>query len=84
MLALMALVATITHILTGSFHHTVGLRRAAALSVGVILGAQVGAQLSQRTGGQLIQRLLAAGLLLLGARLVLSVVLLTFLACGGV
>ena len=74
-LAIMALVATITHIATGTFHHLIGLRRAAALSVGVVFGAQLGAKLSQRLSGRLIQRLLAGGLLVLGVRLVLSVVL---------
>lgn len=74
-LALMALVATVTHVLAGSFHHSLGLRRAAALSVGVIAGAQLGAVLSQRLSSHLIQRLLAGGLLLLGLRLVLSVAL---------
>ena len=74
-LAFMALVATITHILMGTFHHAAGLRRAGALSIGVIGGAQVGAQLSKRLSGRLIQRLLAAGLLLLGIRLILSVAL---------
>ena len=71
----MALVATLTHIATGTFHHAVGLRRAAALSVGVVFGAQLGAVLSQRLSGTMIQRLLAIGLLVLGVRLVLSVVL---------
>lgn len=74
-LAIMALVASVTHILAGTFQHGVGLRRAAALSVGVVVGAQVGAVLSQRLSGKMIQRLLAAGLLVLGIRLVLSVVL---------
>lgn len=71
----MALVATLTHVAAGTFHHAVGLRRAAALSVGVVFGAQLGAQLSQRLSGTMIQRLLAIGLLALGLRLVLSVVL---------
>ena len=74
-LAWMALVATLTHVATGTFHHGVGLRRAAALSVGVVFGAQLGAVLSQRLSGPVIQRLLAVGLLALGVRLVLSVVL---------
>lgn len=74
-LACMALVASLTHVFTGTFQHGVGLRRAAALSVGVIAGAQLGAVLSKRVSGRMIQRLLAAGLLALGARLVLSVVL---------
>jgi hypothetical protein len=74
-LAIMALVATITHVISGTFHHGLGLRRAAALSVGVVFGAQLGAVLSQRLSGRLIQKLLAAGLLVLGVRLVLSVAL---------
>ena len=73
-LACMALVASLTHVFTGTFHHGIGLRRAAALSIGVIAGAQLGAMLSQRASSRLIQRLLAAALLALGARLVLSVV----------
>ncbi|MBV9940540.1 MAG: sulfite exporter TauE/SafE family protein [Solirubrobacterales bacterium] len=74
-LAWMALVATLTHVAVGTFHGGVGLRRSAALSVGVVLGAQLGALLSQRLSGTVIQRLLAVGLLVLGVRLVLSVVL---------
>jgi uncharacterized protein len=74
-LAWMALVATLTHIAVGTFHGGVGLRRAAALSVGVVFGAQLGAVLSQKLSGTVIQRLLAVGLLALGVRLVLSVVL---------
>ncbi len=74
-LAIMSLVASLVHIALGTFHHDVGLRRAAALSVGVVGGAQVGAVLSQRISGRMIQRLLAAGLILLGARLILSVAL---------
>ena len=71
----MALVATLTHVAAGTFHGGVGLRRAAALSVGVVFGAQLGAVLSQKLSGTVIQRLLAVGLLVLGVRLVLSVVL---------
>jgi uncharacterized membrane protein YfcA len=74
-LTFMALVATITHIISGTFHHLLGLRRAAALSVGVVFGAQLGAWLSRRLSGRRIHQLLAAGLLLLGVRLILSVVL---------
>jgi uncharacterized protein len=75
-LAIMAFVATVTHVLSGSFHHGVGLRRAAALSVGVVVGAQFGARLSKRLSGRRIQHLLAGGLLALGIRLILSVVVL--------
>jgi uncharacterized membrane protein YfcA len=41
----------------------------------VVFGAQLGAKLSQRLSGKVIQRLLAAGLVGLAVRLVLSVVL---------
>jgi uncharacterized membrane protein YfcA len=74
-LAIMALVATVTHAVAGTFHHGMGLRRAAALSVGVVFGAQLGAAISQRLSGRTIQRLLAGGLLALGFRLVLNVAL---------
>jgi uncharacterized protein len=74
-LAFMAAAATITHVISGTFHHGVGLRRAAALSVGVVFGAQLGAILSKRLSGRMIQHLLAAGLVVLGIRLILSVVL---------
>jgi uncharacterized membrane protein YfcA len=74
-LAIMAAVATVTHVVAGTFHQAVGLRRAAALSVGVVFGAQLGAKLSQRLSGTVIHRLLAAGLVVLSVRLVLSVVL---------
>jgi len=60
---------------SGTFHGGVGLRRAAALSVGVVFGAQLGAWLSQRLSGRLIERLLTGGLLALGIRLVLSALL---------
>ncbi len=74
-LAFMAFMATIVHVVAGTFHGGLGLRRAASLSVGVIGGAQLGAWLSSRTSSRTIERLLAAGLVVLGIRLILSVVL---------
>jgi len=74
-LAFMALVATVVHALAGTFQGGIGLRRAAALSLGVVVGAQLGARLSKRMSSHAIERLLAAGLILLGVRLVLSVAL---------
>lgn len=71
-LTFMAATGTITHALAGTFSHGTGLRRAAALSVGVIAGAQVGAHVSQRVSGPRIQRLLALGLLALAIRLALA------------
>ncbi|HZS15570.1 MAG TPA: sulfite exporter TauE/SafE family protein [Candidatus Dormibacteraeota bacterium] len=68
-LANMAGVASITHTLAGSFAHGDGVRRAVALSAGVVVGAQLGARISSRASGALIQRLLAAALALLAVRL---------------
>jgi uncharacterized membrane protein YfcA len=65
--ATMALAGTIVHISTGSFHH--GVHRTVALSIGVVLGAQVGAVLSNRLHGAWVMRGLAIGLLVLGLRL---------------
>lgn len=69
-LAIMALAGTIVHILTGAFHR--GTRRTIVLSVGVLIGAQIGAALSQRVHGRWILRGLAAALFLVGLRLLLS------------
>lgn len=66
----MSLVGTLTHIASGQF--TTGWRRTAALAVGVVVGAQVGAWLSGHIRGRLILRLLALGLLAVGLRLLLS------------
>ncbi|MGI8922381.1 MAG: sulfite exporter TauE/SafE family protein [Solirubrobacteraceae bacterium] len=70
-LTFMAAAGSITHAIAGTFNDGVGLRRAAALSVGVIGGAQLGAHLSQRASGPLIRRLLALGLVALAIRLIL-------------
>jgi uncharacterized membrane protein YfcA len=72
-LAIMAGTGTITHIALGSFSHGHGVRRAAALSVGVVAGAQFGAHVSLRLRGAVIQWLLAAALLALAARLLYSI-----------
>ena len=71
-LAWMSGVATVTHVVAGSFAGGHGLRRAAALSIGVVVGAQVGARVSRRVGGRAIQWLLAVALLGLAVRLVLT------------
>ncbi|HEY2541618.1 MAG TPA: sulfite exporter TauE/SafE family protein [Gaiellaceae bacterium] len=71
-LAVMAGAGTITHIALGSFAHGHGWRRTAALSVGVVAGAQLGAHVSLRLRGAVIQWLLAAALLALAARLLLA------------
>ncbi len=69
-LAVMALTGTLVHIANGVFVH--GIHRTAILAVGVILGAQAGARLSNRVGGKLIIRGLAVALIFVGIRLILT------------
>jgi len=71
-LAVMSGVGALTHVAAGSFAHGHGIRRAAALSVGVVAGAQAGARLSLRLQGRVIELLLAAALLGLAGRLLLA------------
>jgi uncharacterized membrane protein YfcA len=66
-LAIMALVGTLVHLARGEL--APGLGRIAALAVGVVVGAQVGAALSQRVGGVWIMRGLAVALGLVGVRI---------------
>ena len=69
-LAVMALTGTLVHVANGVFAH--GIHRTAILAVGVILGAQAGAHLSNRVGGKLIIRGLAVALIFVGIRLILT------------
>ena len=69
-LAIMALTGTLVHVAQGVFVH--GMRRTALLAVGVLVGAQGGAWLSNRTGGQMIVRGLAVALAFVGIRLIFS------------
>ena len=69
-LAVMSSVGSLTHLVTGDFQH--GGRRVVPLAIGVVVGAQVGAVVSQRTRGQVIQWLLAVALLALSVRLVVG------------
>ncbi|HLN84243.1 MAG TPA: sulfite exporter TauE/SafE family protein [Candidatus Binatia bacterium] len=69
-LAIMALTGTLVHIASGAFEH--GVRRTALLAVGVLLGAQFGARLSNRVGGKWIIRGLAIALVFVGIRLIWS------------
>ena len=73
-LVVMSGAATLTHIAQGSYHPGNGLRRTLALSAGVIVGAQLGARVSLRLSGPLIQRLLAVALLALSIRLFVTLV----------
>ena len=72
-LVVMAGAGSITHVVLGSFEHGHGWRRTAALSIGVVAGAQLGARVSLRVRGAVIQVLLGAALLALAARLLYSV-----------
>ena len=67
-LAIMALTGTLVHIARGVFEH--GVRRTAILAMGVLLGAQIGAHLSNRVGGKWIIRGLALALIFVGIRLI--------------
>ncbi|HSE85096.1 MAG TPA: sulfite exporter TauE/SafE family protein [Candidatus Binatia bacterium] len=69
-LAVMALTGTLVHVVQGVFLH--GVRRTAVLAVGVLVGAQAGAWLSNRTGGKAIIRGLAIALAFVGIRLIFS------------
>jgi uncharacterized protein len=71
-LAIMSGAATLTHVAQGSYHVGQGLRRAIALSAGVVVGAQAGAWISHRTSARLIQRILSLALLAIAVRLALT------------
>jgi uncharacterized membrane protein YfcA len=66
-LAIMALTGTLVHIATGTFSH--GVHRTIALAIGVLLGAQAGARLSEKVKGSWILRGLALALGLVGLRI---------------
>jgi uncharacterized membrane protein YfcA len=64
--------ASATHLLGGTLTVGRGLRRAVALSVGVLPGAQLGARLSRRLTGPTIRKLLGVALLGLAVRLLIA------------
>lgn len=69
-LAIMAFIGTIVHIVTGSFAHG-GIRRTIFLGIGVLIGAPIGAFLSNRLHGNWIIRILAIVLALVGIRILI-------------
>lgn len=71
-LAIMTLVASLVHIYNGTFHH--GVHRTAALGVGVLVGAQLGAYLSNKIKGSWIIRGLALALALVGIRILYAAI----------
>jgi uncharacterized membrane protein YfcA len=69
MLMIISLSWSTAHMLASGFEH--GIFRTLFLGAGVLMGAQVGAQLSQRIAGTAISRIMAGGLLVIGIRLAL-------------
>jgi uncharacterized membrane protein YfcA len=65
-----ALVGTLVHLASGDLEG--GYAETAALAVGVLVGAQVGARLSVRVRGTSLIRLLAGALMLVAVRLLLA------------
>jgi uncharacterized protein len=72
-LVIMALTGTIVHILNGSFGQ--GVHHMVSLAIGVVLGAQAGARLSQFLKGTWIIRSLALALGLVGVRILYLVIM---------
>ncbi|MGP7970606.1 MAG: sulfite exporter TauE/SafE family protein [Desulfobaccales bacterium] len=70
-LAIMALTGTAVHMWHGSFHTLGVVRQTMSLAIGVLLGAPIGAQLSNRIGGPWIIRSLAMALGLVGLRILI-------------
>ena len=68
-----ALAGTLVHIAAGEYDD--GLDRTVAIAVGMLFGGQIGARLSQRLRAPTILRLLGLSLVLVGGRLVASVLL---------
>jgi uncharacterized membrane protein YfcA len=68
--AITTFTATLVHIWHGSFHH--GAHRTAALGIGVLVGAQLGAYLSNKIKGAWIIRGLALAVALAGIRMLLA------------
>lgn len=71
-LAIMATVSVIVHIINGNYDDPYVLRMVIGLSIGVIAGAQLGAFLSHRIHGATIIRALALCLGLVGIRILLG------------
>jgi uncharacterized membrane protein YfcA len=69
--AIITFTATLVHIWHGSFHH--GAHRTAALGMGVLIGAQFGAYLSNKIKGAWIIRGLALAVAVVGIRMLIAV-----------
>jgi uncharacterized membrane protein YfcA len=69
MLMIIGLSWSSAHFIASGFEH--GIFRTLFLGAGVLIGAQIGARLSQHLAGTIISRVMAAGLLVIGIRLIL-------------
>lgn len=69
-LAIMALTGTMVHVVSGGFAH--GVRRTICLAIGVLIGAQLGAPLSNRIRSEWIIRSLAIALGFVGLRILVA------------
>ncbi len=73
-LAIVSGAGTLTHLADGGLRLGTGLRRAVALSAGVIPGAQIGAAASRRLPAHRIQQALAIALIAISVRLLLAAI----------
>ncbi len=69
--AILTFTASLAHIWHGSFHE--GVHRTAALGMGVLIGAQFGAYLSNKIKGPWIIRGLALAVAIVGIRMLIAV-----------
>ena len=69
-LAIMATVSVLVHIINGNYNDPVIFKMVAGLIIGVIPGAQLGAYLSRHFRGKLIIKVLALCLVLVGLRII--------------
>ena len=72
-LAIMASVSVVVHLVNGNYNDPQVLRIVIGLSAGAIAGAQLGASLSHRIRGRMVIRALAVCLGIVGIRILLSV-----------
>ena len=72
-LAIMATVSVIVHVISGNYNDPHVLRMVVALSIGVVPGAQLGAFLSHKIHGHIIIRALAVCLAIVGLRILSGV-----------
>lgn len=72
MVAILTCTATAVHAGIGSFNHG-GVHRMIAIGGGMLIGAQLGARLSNRIKGVWIVRSLAAALMLVGIRMIIAI-----------